>query len=114
MSFLFSAAHAHGGGLNRSGGHNCYVGSCKGTYHSHKSTSSNNSNSESMFFEVTILIFLTAIFYGILSSHKEKADKGGFFIRLVQRVDDVRLQETHRLRLLWHRLVHAVSQLRQK
>jgi len=35
------------------------------------------------FFEVTILIFLTAIFYGILSSHKEKADKGGFFIKLI-------------------------------
>ena len=36
-----------------------------------------------MFFEVTILIFLTAIFYGILSSHKKKADKGGFFIKLI-------------------------------
>jgi hypothetical protein len=83
MSFLFSAAHAHGGGLDSSGGHNCYVGSCKGTYHSHKSTSSNNSNSESMFFEVIILIFLAAIFYGILSSHKEKADQGGFFVKLI-------------------------------
>jgi len=79
MSFLFSAAHAHGGGLDSSGGHNCYVGSC----HSHKSTSSNNSNSENMFFDIIILIFLAAIFYGILSSHKEKADKGGFFVKLI-------------------------------
>ena len=26
---------------------------------------------------------LSYIFYGILSSHKEKADKGGFFIKLI-------------------------------
>lgn len=28
-------AYAHGGGLDSSGGHNCYVGSCSGTYHFH-------------------------------------------------------------------------------
>jgi hypothetical protein len=27
---------AHGGGLDSSGGHNCYVGSCAGTYHCHR------------------------------------------------------------------------------
>ncbi len=28
---------AHGGGLDGDGGHNCYVGSCAGTYHYHRS-----------------------------------------------------------------------------
>jgi len=27
---------AHGGGLDGDGGHNCYVGSCAGTYHYHR------------------------------------------------------------------------------
>lgn len=31
-----SPAAAHGGGLDGSGGHNCYVGSCAGTYHCHR------------------------------------------------------------------------------
>lgn len=30
---------AHGGGLDSSGGHNCYVGSCAGTYHTHGQSS---------------------------------------------------------------------------
>ncbi len=29
-------ANAHGGGLDRQGGHNCRVGSCAGTYHCHQ------------------------------------------------------------------------------
>jgi hypothetical protein len=29
-------ASAHGGGLDSSGGHNCNVGSCAGTYHCHR------------------------------------------------------------------------------
>ena len=36
MSFgLVGIVNAHGGGLDGSGGHNCYVGSCAGTYHYH-------------------------------------------------------------------------------
>ena len=31
-----SLVSAHGGGLDSSGGHNCYVGSCAGTYHCHR------------------------------------------------------------------------------
>ena len=30
------AVSAHGGGLDGSGGHNCNVGSCAGTYHCHR------------------------------------------------------------------------------
>jgi len=30
-------AKGHGGGLDSDGGHNCYVGSCAGTYHCHRS-----------------------------------------------------------------------------
>jgi hypothetical protein len=33
---LSSPASAHGGGLDSDGGHNCYVGSCSGTYHCHQ------------------------------------------------------------------------------
>jgi hypothetical protein len=32
-----SVAKGHGGGLDSDGGHNCYVGSCAGTYHCHRS-----------------------------------------------------------------------------
>jgi hypothetical protein len=31
-----SRVSAHGGGLDSDGGHNCYVGSCAGTYHCHR------------------------------------------------------------------------------
>ena len=31
-----SLVSAHGGGLDSDGGHNCYVGSCAGTYHCHR------------------------------------------------------------------------------
>jgi len=31
------SAKGHGGGLDSDGGHNCYVGSCAGTYHCHRS-----------------------------------------------------------------------------
>ena len=35
---------AHGGGLDGDGGHNCYVGSCAGTYHYHRGGGSNSSS----------------------------------------------------------------------
>jgi hypothetical protein len=31
-----NVANGHGGGLDSDGGHNCYVGSCAGTYHYHR------------------------------------------------------------------------------
>jgi hypothetical protein len=31
-----STVYGHGGGLDSQGGHNCYVGSCAGTYHCHQ------------------------------------------------------------------------------
>ena len=36
---------AHGGGLDGSGGHNCYVGSCAGTYHYHRGGGGSSSGS---------------------------------------------------------------------
>ena len=36
---------AHGGGLDGDGGHNCYVGSCAGTYHYHRGGGGSNSSS---------------------------------------------------------------------
>ena len=35
----YNPTNAHGGGLDGSGGHNCYVGSCAGTYHYHRNHS---------------------------------------------------------------------------
>ena len=35
----YNPTNAHGGGLDGSGGHNCYVGSCAGTYHYHRNYS---------------------------------------------------------------------------
>lgn len=34
--FAAPLASAHGGGLDSDGGHNCYVGSCAGSYHCHQ------------------------------------------------------------------------------
>ena len=62
VSLVGGAAFGHGGGLDSSGGHNCYVGSCAGTYHSHRSQSSNLKNSESVFWEIVLLVFLAFIF----------------------------------------------------
>lgn len=39
---LSSMLFAHGGGLDQSGGHNCYVGSCAGSYHYHRGSSNND------------------------------------------------------------------------
>jgi hypothetical protein len=38
----YNPTNAHGGGLDGSGGHNCYVGSCAGTYHYHRNYNYNN------------------------------------------------------------------------
>lgn len=48
---------AHGGGLDQSGGHNCYVGSCRGSYHYHKGSSSN--------FDFSWLFWLAIIGVGV-------------------------------------------------
>lgn len=36
---------AHGGGLDGDGGHNCYLGSCAGTYHYHRGGGGSSSSS---------------------------------------------------------------------
>ena len=81
-SSLGGVAFAHGGGLDSSGGHNCYVGSCAGTYHSHRSQSSNLKISESVFWEVVLLVFLAFIFFAILKASKEKADNGNLSYKI--------------------------------
>ena len=45
---------AHGGGLDSSGGHNCYVGSCAGTYHYHGAKSQGD-------FPIGLLLFCVFI-----------------------------------------------------
>ena len=65
VSLVGGAAFGHGGGLDSSGGHNCYVGSCAGTYHNHQSNSSNASSSESFLKEILIFIFVVFILGGI-------------------------------------------------
>lgn len=40
------AVSAHGGGLDGDGGHNCYVGSCAGTYHYHRGGGGSSSSSQ--------------------------------------------------------------------
>lgn len=38
-----NVANGHGGGLDSDGGHNCYVGSCAGTYHYHRGSGGSSS-----------------------------------------------------------------------
>ena len=49
-------ALAHGGGLDSSGGHNCYVGACAGTYHYHQNGD----------FSLGGLLFVLAIIYTVI------------------------------------------------
>ena len=81
LNFI-SSAHAHGGGLDSSGGHNCYVGSCKGTYHYHqKETSSPHSaqyESNGWLGPLIILIFILILVGAFLQPFKKKADEGGY------------------------------------
>lgn len=50
---------AHGGGLDSSGGHNCYVGSCAGTYHTHGGSSGGSGFWILLVFGVIVYIFYT-------------------------------------------------------
>ena len=75
MSFLIKNTYAHGGGLDSSGGHNCYVGSCAGTYHYHRS-SSTKSNDSGEFGSIFLVLFLGFIAFIILTAFKQKAEEG--------------------------------------
>ena len=59
MLFFSTDAHAHGGGLDANGGHNCYVGSCAGTYHVHRPAKSSPSANEDL--AAVIVLSLLAI-----------------------------------------------------
>ena len=62
----YSFGFAHGGGLDQSGGHNCYVGSCRGSYHYHRGSSS-NSNFSWLFW---LFIIGVGVYYYIKSDAK--------------------------------------------
>ena len=82
-NFIISNAYGHGGGLDSSGGHNCYVGSCKGTYHSHRDSYSKSSNSTvgSFFGTITFLLFIGIIYFVLQTILKEKLYNGGAFYK---------------------------------
>jgi hypothetical protein len=48
---------SHSGGLDQSGGHNCYVGSCKGTYHNHRGKPEKDSS-------LIFILIIAGIAYG--------------------------------------------------
>ena len=54
---LVPFADAHSGGKDSSGGHNCYVGSCAGTYHYHSGSRRSSSG-------ITFILFLIALGVG--------------------------------------------------
>lgn len=57
MSFgLVGIVNAHGGGLDGSGGHNCYVGSCAGTYHYHSGGSKTGSGFNFLWLIVILIV----------------------------------------------------------
>ena len=78
---FISHAQAHGGGLDSSGGHNCYVGSCKGTYHYHqkptKPSNIVNQSSDGWLGPLVVLIFILILVGAFLRPFKKKADEGG-------------------------------------
>ena len=79
---LISKAQAHGGGLDSSGGHNCYVGSCKGTYHYHqkatKPSNSFNEPSDGWLGPLVVLVLILMLVGAFLKPFKKKADDGGY------------------------------------
>ena len=84
MEFKFefiSHAQAHGGGLDSSGGHNCYVGDCKGTYHYHqkptKPSVQVNESSDGWLGPLVVLILILILVGAFLRPFKKKADDGG-------------------------------------
>ena len=75
MEFEFiSHAQAHGGGLDSSGGHHCYVGSCKGTYHSQNRKPSNqvNDSSDGWLGPLVVLILILILVGAFLRPFKKK------------------------------------------
>ena len=54
---LVPFANAHSGRKDSSGGHNCYVGSCAGTYHYHSGSSRSSGG-------ITFILFLVALGVG--------------------------------------------------
>ena len=66
--FLIKPAFAHGGGLDSDGGHNCYVGSCEGTYHFHNGSH----NSQDVIGDnFGFIIFLVIVCIGYFSLRKD-------------------------------------------
>lgn len=66
--FFISDAIAHGGGLDSSGGHNCYVGSCAGSYHYHRGSGKPSNDNGDIFGGIFILVFLLAMLYPFIKN----------------------------------------------
>jgi len=58
LLFLPTLAFTHSGGLDQSGGHNCYVGSCAGSYHYHRGVQSWLDLPTIIFFLIAAVIFV--------------------------------------------------------
>ena len=61
--YFVNEAQAHGGGLDSSGGHNCYVGSCAGSYHYHRGIGSSSVENSDVFGWIFIVIILVCMIY---------------------------------------------------
>ena len=69
MLISLPTAYAHSGMVDSRGGHNCYVGSCAGSYHSHGGSSQDGGTDWLIF-----LIFIAGVSYVIYrSTTKEKS-----------------------------------------
>ena len=66
--FFIKPALAHGGGLDSDGGHNCYVGSCEGTYHFHNGS---NNSQDVIGDNLGFIIFLVIVVIGYFSLRKD-------------------------------------------
>jgi len=63
LGFLPDLLMGHGGGLDQRGGHNCYVGSCAGSYHFHRPQSDNTDNSSNLFGWLIVALMVGSILY---------------------------------------------------
>ena len=66
---MINSAHAHGGGLDSSGGHNCYVGSCAGTYHYHRGSSDSADGLAGLLIPAIFLAWILYLGFGDYKQH---------------------------------------------
>ena len=72
---LINYAYAHGGGLDSSGGHNCYVGSCAGSYHYHRGSKNSSDFLDENFGLLLFLLVVVSIYFTLRKEQKNRLPK---------------------------------------